>query len=568
MLRLALRTRSSRGASALRYAPRRFNSSTPPRPPQSNGTGRALVLFGAGLAIGSAYTVYSSFSAPSPAQASHSVFPQSSTTPLSDLQTPQYGTAADFDAAYTAIESLLGKEHVTRKQDALDAHSDTFWNTVHARADERPGIVCFPGSTQDVAAIAKIAHRYRIPIVPFAGGTSLEGHFIPMYGGVSIDFSRMNRIVALHKDDLDVVVQPAVGWEELNEYLAEHDLFFGPDPGPGAQISGMIGTGCSGTNAYRYGTMRENTLALTVVLADGTVIKTKQRPRKSSAGYNLTQLFIGSEGTLGIVTEATLKLVPKPQNESIAVTTFNSVEEAAAAAAEVVQNGILVGAIELMDKPMMHAINKSGATTKVWDEAPTLVFKFAGPTEVGVKDMIAQVERIAGKHARRTFEFATKPEDRAELWSARKNALWSTIDTAPQGATSTWTTDVAVPISHLAAIVRESQQDIASSGVYATILGHVGDGNFHSVLQYNPSTQRHQVESLVRRMVHRALSYDGTCTGEHGVGVGKRSYLEEEVGTEAVDLMRRLKKSLDPLCLLNPDKVVNLNPALDAADRH
>lgn len=517
-----------------------------------NSLSKALFLFSSGVALGGAYTAYVD-------STSNSIFPSSSTTPLSDLSVPTYANKDALEKAFAEISSLLGPENVTRSQEILDAHSDTFWTSHHAKPDERPSFVCYPGSTEDVVEIAKISHKYRVPVVPFAGGTSLEGHFLPTYPGISLDFSRMNKIVALHKEDLDIVVQPGVNWEELNEYLADYGLFFGPDPGPGAQISGMIGTGCSGTNAYRFGTMRENTLALKVVLADGTVVKTKQRPRKSSAGYNLTQLFIGSEGTLGIVTEATLKLVPLPKNESIAVATFTTLEDAAAAAAEVVQNGIQVGAVELLDHKMMKAINDSGSTTRRWDEAPTIVFKFAGPSPASVKDMISHVRGIAKSHSNRSFEFATKAEDRAELWSARKHALWSTIEVGPKGANA-WTTDVAVPISKLAEIIRLTQQDIEESGLFGTIVGHVGDGNFHSILIYNPETERTIVEGVVHRMVHRALEFEGTCTGEHGVGVGKKLYLEGELGPEAVDLMRRMKMALDPLCLLNPDKIVNVNP--------
>lgn len=517
-----------------------------------NRLAKTVFLFSSGAALGGSYSFYVE-------NKSNSTFPNSSTTPLSDLKPPLYGSKTEFECAYDEIIKLLGEQNVNKAQEILDSHSDTYWNSHHAKPDERPGIVAYPGSTEDVAEIAKISHKYGVPIVPFAGGTSLEGHFTPIYGGISLDFSRMNKIIALHKDDLDVVVQPAVCWEELNEYLADYDLFFGPDPGPGAQISGMVGTGCSGMNAYRFGTMRENTLSLTVVMADGTIVKTKQRPRKSSAGYNLTQLFIGSEGTLGIVTEATLKLVPKPANESIALATFNSIEDAASAAAEVVQNGILVGAIELLDQNMMKALNKAGATARHWDEAPTILFKFAGPTQAGVKDMISHVKGIAKNHSNRTFEFATKEEDRTELWSARKNALWSTIDVGPKGG-HTWTTDVAVPMSRLAEIIRITQKDIADSGVFGTIVGHVGDGNFHAVIVYDPEKERATVEGVVHRMVQRAIEFEGTCTGEHGVGVGKKLYLDDELGPNSVDLMRRIKLALDPHRLLNPDKIITVNP--------
>lgn len=517
-----------------------------------NTYAKYLFLFSSGVGLGGAYTIYSH------AQ-SNSIFPNSSTTPLSDLGPPLYANKKTCELAYREIEAFLGKDQVTRNKDMLDSHSDTYWNSHHAKPDERPGIIAYPGSTEDVSEIARICHKYRVPIVPFAGGTSLEGNFTPVYGGVSIDFGRMNKIVELHEKDLDIVVQPAVNWEELNEYLEDHGLFFGPDPGPGAMIAGMVGTGCSGTNAYRYGTMRENTVSLTVVLADGTVVKTKQRPRKSSAGYNLTQLFIGSEGTLGIVTEATLKLVPLPKNQSVAVATFPSLEAAAATASAVVQNGIQVGAVELLDHHMMKAINDSGSTTRRWDEAPTIIFKFEGPSASTVKDQITHVKNLASANGHRTFEFATNPDDRAELWSARKNALWSTMDVGPKGS-HLWTTDVAVPISKLSAIIRETQQDIESSGLFGTVVGHVGDGNFHTFLLYNPDTQRDIAENVVHRMVERAVKYEGTCTGEHGVGIGKKLYLEPELGVPAVDLMRRLKMSLDPLCLLNPDKIVTINP--------
>lgn len=561
---LVSRQISARSASTTKQPIRSVRSSGPPpsakqQQQQQQKSGSAfnrystyLFLFSSGVALGGAYTAYS-------ASISNSTFPNSSTTPLSDLAPPLYGNQNACEKAYKEIEELLGKDNVTSTQDMLDSHSDTYWNSHHAKPDERPGIVAFPASTEDVSAIAKISHKYRIPIVPFAGGTSLEGNFTPIYGGISLDFARMNNILALHKEDLDIVVQPAVNWEELNEYLEERNLFFGPDPGPGAMIAGMVGTGCSGTNAYRYGTMRENTLALTVVLADGTIVKTKQRPRKSSAGYNLTQMFIGSEGTLGIVTEATLKLVPLPQNQSVAIATFPTLEDAAATASEVVQHGIQAAAIELLDHHMMKAINDSGSTTRRWDEAPTIVFKFAGPSEASVKDDIEHVKRIAAIHKHRAFEFATDPDDRTELWSARKNALWSTMDVGPKGS-HLWTTDVAVPISRLSTIIRETQADIESSGLYGTIVGHVGDGNFHAFLVYNPETQRQIAEDVVHRMVERAIKYEGTCTGEHGVGVGKKLYLEAELGQNAVDLMRRVKKSLDPLSLLNPDKIVTINP--------
>lgn len=553
------RVESAAGRAVIRRPYRlesRFNStasSTPAaNPPKGSNSG---LLFAAGVLSGA---IALSFGPSLLGLDSGSAASTASVTKIEDLKVPKYGGAADSKEAYKEISALIGDENVTYKQDILDAHSDTFWNTHHAKPDQRPAIVVYPESTEQVSKIMKIAHKYRIPIVPFAGGTSLEGHFTPIYGGISIDFTRMSNVVALHKDDLDIVVQPGLGWEELDDYLEENGLFFGPDPGPGAQISGMIGTGCSGTNAYRFGTMRDNVVSLVVVLADGTVVKTRQRPRKSSAGYNLTQVFIGSEGTLGIVTEATLKLHPRPENEGIAMVTFETVKDAAGAAAEVVQGGHQVNAIEILDDVMMKAVNDAGSTERKWLEKPTIAFKFAG-TKALVQDQVKTVKAIASKHGSKTFDFATTPEQRQELWAARKAALWSTIEVAPKNHHA-WTTDVAVPMSKLSEIIDETKTDIVASGLFGTIVGHVGDGNFHTILMYDPKTERETAEGVVHRMVERALALEGTCTGEHGVGVGKKLYLEKELGTSAIDLMRGLKLTMDPLCLLNPDKVITVNP--------
>jgi len=307
----------------------------------------------------------------------------------------------------------------------------------------------------------------------------LEGHFAATRGGICIDFSRMDKILTLHKDDLDVVVQPAVGWETLNEELGEQGLFFPPDPGPGAMIGGMVGTGCSGTNAYRYGTMKDWVLSLTVVLADGTVIKTKQRPRKSSAGYDLTRVFVGSEGTLGLVTEATLKVTVKPQNTSVAICTFGTVREAANAVFKVVGEGVPIAAIELLDDVQMRCINDAGSTSRSWQEVPTLFFKFSG-TPTSVKEHISIVQRLAKGSGSRSFEFAKNKDEADELWSARKEALWSVMAKKQNDGDHVWTTDVAVPISRLADIVEETKEAVSKSGLTGSIVGHVGDGNFHS----------------------------------------------------------------------------------------
>jgi D-lactate dehydrogenase (cytochrome) len=336
----------------------------------------------------------------------------------------------------------------------------------------------WPATTDEVSKVMKVCHSRRIPVVAYSGGTSLEGHFAPTHGGVCLDFGRMDKVLALHKDDLDVVVQPAVAWESLNDQLAPDNLFFPPDPGPGAMIGGMIGTGCSGTNAYRYGTMREWVLSLTVVLADGTVIKTRQRPRKSSAGYDLTKLFIGSEGTLGLVTEATLKLAVRPQSTSVAVSAFPSIRQAADCVARVVGRGVPVAAVEILDDDQMRCINQAGMTTRAWKEAPTLFFKFSG-TERGVKEQVSLVRQIALGSGSLSFDFARNDDEQQELWSARKEALWSTMAVKSDGD-HVWTGDVAVPVSRLPDIITETKRDLRSTGLVNTIVGHVGDGNFHS----------------------------------------------------------------------------------------
>ena len=299
-----------------------------------------------------------------------------------------------------------------------------------------------------------------------------------------MDFSRMDKILKLHKEDLDVIVQPGLGWELLNEELGREGLFFPPDPGPGAMIGGMVGTGCSGTNAYRYGTMKDWVLSLTVVLADGTIVKTRQRPRKSSAGYDLTRMFIGSEGTLGLVTEATLKITVKPKSENVAVASFNTIREAASCVAKVVGEGVPVAAVEILDDVQMRCINESGSTSRTWKEAPTLFFKFSG-TPSAVKEQIGLVQKLAKTKGSKSFDFAKNVDEAAELWSARKEALWSVMAKRRDENDHVWTTDVAVPISRLPDIIEETKEDMSSSGLLAAMVGHVGDGNFHGELIFD-----------------------------------------------------------------------------------
>ena len=351
-----------------------------------------------------------------------------------------------------------------------------------------------------------------MPMVPYSGGSSLEANFSAPFGGMSIDFAFMDQIIAVHEDDMDVVVQPSVQWMELNDKIKGTGLFFPVDPGPSAQIGGMVGTSCSGTNAVRYGTMKEWVVNLTVVLAGGTVIKTRRRPRKSSAGYNLTGMFIGSEGTLGIVTEITLKLAVIPQETSVAVVTFPSIRDAANAASKIMRAGIPVGAMEILDEVQMNVINRAGATGKTWKEAPTLFFKFSGTT-AGVQDNVKVVKSIAKANKCGEFEFTTDAKEAEKLWSARKESLWSMLSLRKHGA-EVWSTDVAVPLSRLPDIIEISKQEMDDLGLFASIIGHVGDGNFHESIMYdntNPE-ERAKVEKCVHDMVDRALEMEGTCT--------------------------------------------------------
>ncbi|GMM34175.1 D-lactate dehydrogenase [Saccharomycopsis crataegensis] len=557
MLRSGIRSLSGSIKRSIRYNSSSSSSSFS----RSNGLPLSIfalssvVLFSGGLYLGQSYK-QSQFTKSPP----DDLFPLTSITPLNVLESPTYGSPQDYQKAFDEITAVLGENFVTKADQVRKDHSDTYWNSHHATPDQKPFAVVYPNSTEQVSQIMKICFKYRIPVIPFSGGTSLEGHFIPTRGGISIDVSNMNNILAVHKQDLDAVVQPGVPWEDLGEYLADQNLMFGPDPGPSAQIGGMIANSCSGTNASRYGTMKDNVLSLTVVLADGTIIKTRKRPKKSSAGYNLTNLFIGSEGTLGIVTEATLKLHVKPEHESIAVVSYDTIEDAANTVEDITSAGIQVNAVELLDDKMMKYINKGGQTSKEWKEKPTLFFKLGG-TENGVKEMISRVESLAKKNHSVSFEFAKDEEEKYELWQARKVALWSTIDYGKSidKDAQVWTTDVAVPVSKLAKVLTETKDDMNKSGLLATLVGHVGDGNFHAFLLYTEKN-RHIAETLVDRMVKRALDNDGTCTGEHGVGYGKREFLIEEVGEDTVSLMRKLKMALDPLRILNTDKVIHIDP--------
>lgn len=483
--------------------------------------------------------------------------PPTSTLPLSSTQALNHDTSAsNLQAAWSDLVTIVGKDHISTSHSDLSTHGTSDWSSYSLKEGEQYFLVVYPSSTEEVSKIMKTCHARRIPVTPYSGGTSLEGHYAPTRGGVCIDFARMDRILQVHEQDLDVVVQPAVGWQALNEELEEYNLFFPPDPGFGAEIGGMVATGCSGTNSYRYGTMREWVLSLKVVLADGTVVQTRQRPRKSSAGYDLTRLFIGSEGTLGLVTEATLKLTVKPSHENVAVVSFPTIQHAAECVSNIVKEGVPLAMVEIMDDLQLRYINESQTTSRQWKEVPTLFLRFAG-TKDAVKQEISIAERLAKKHSSKSFEFAKDKHDMAELWSARKEALWSVLSMKTSPDEHIWTTDVAVPISQMPRIIDETKADFTKHDIRSGVFGHVGDGNFHTIILFHEA-KREVVEGVVHRMVKRAVELEGTVTGEHGVGLVKRDYLQHELGESSVDLMRKIKLSLDPLALLNPDKVVRL----------
>ncbi|KAI1092905.1 FAD-linked oxidase-like protein [Rostrohypoxylon terebratum] len=481
----------------------------------------------------------------------------------SKVPTPQYASLDEMEDALKEIRREIskngGEDIISTDPEDLLAHGYSEWSTVNP--DGLPVAVVYPRSTEQVSIIARICHKYRVPIIPYSGGSSLEGNFSAPYGGISVDFAYMDQIIQFNKDDMDIVVQPSIGWQDLNEKLSRmgSGLFFPIDPGPSAKIGGMIGTNCSGTNAVRYGTMKDWIINLTVVLADGTVIKTRRRPRKSSAGYNLNGIFVGSEGTLGLVTEATLKLAVVPEEFSVAVVTFPTIRDAASAAAEVMQTGIPVAAMEIMDEVQMKVVNIGGATApRVWKEMPTLFFKFSG-TKAGVKENISRVQAIAKNNKGNNFEFAKDEREQKLLWSARKESLWSMLALRKNNE-EVWSTDVAVPFSRLADIIEVSKKEMDDLGLFASILGHIGDGNFHESIMYNrkDKAELEKVETCVKNMVKRALEMEGTCTGEHSIGWGKKESLLWEVGPDTLAVMKQIKLALDPLWIMNPGKIMDI----------
>ena len=416
-----------------------------------------------------------------------------------------------------------------------------------------PDAVVYPLATQEVATVVRLCADHRVPVIAFGVGSSIEGHVLAVEGGVCIDMSRMSNVLGVRPEDLTATVQAGVTREDLNREVAHTGFFFPVDPGANATIGGMVATGASGTTTVRYGTMRDNIMSLTVVTAQGEVVRTARRARKSSAGYNLTQLFCGSEGTLGIITEVTVKLHPRPEAVAAAVVNFAEVKGAVDCVIQAIQAGVPLARAEMLDALTITAINRHSRTALT--QAPTLFLEFSG-SPAQLREQSAALQAIARDCGGGEFQWATLPEERSRLWTPRHQAYFACLQLRP-GCRSL-TTDVCVPISRLAECIAETLDDIRRSGLVAPVFGHVGDGNFHCLLLVDPGNaeEGRTAEALSQRLVRRAIAFDGTCTGEHGVGLHKLPYLEEEHGAATVDVMRRIKQALDPHNILNPGKVV------------
>ena len=462
--------------------------------------------------------------------------------------TPRTRDPKAVQATIAALAAAFGNRLVTSLA-VRQQHGNTFTWIVN----EPPDAVAFPQSADDVQQIVRICADHRVPVIAFGTGTSLEGHVNAPRGGISIDMRDLNRVLAVHAEDLDCIVEPGVTRKQLNEHLRDQGLFFPIDPGADASLGGMAATRASGTNAVRYGTMKDNVLGLTAVLANGEIVTTGRRAKKSSAGYDLTRLLIGSEGTLGVITSLTLKLHGIPEAIAGGHCSFPSVEAACNATIMTIQSGIPVARIELLDEVQVKATNIYSKLTL--PETPMLFVEFHG-SPASVAEQSERFKEIAAEHGGGSFEWTTKPEDRTRLWQARHDAALACKVLKPGGQVVA--TDVCVPISRLAECVTATQRDIVANRLVAPIVGHVGDGNFHVavVVDMDDADEVKAVERLIERLTERALAMEGTCTGEHGVGQGKMKYLEAEHGTATLEAMRAIKRALDPDDIMNPGKIV------------
>lgn len=453
------------------------------------------------------------------------------------------------DAARAAFVERFGERFSTT--DAIRDH--------HARDESAyppilPDGVLFPKDTDDVVAAVRLCTEHNVPLIPFGIGSSIEGHVLPVEGGITLDFRDMNRVLAIQAEDFTVTVQPGVIRTQLNDEIRHTGLFFPIDPGAHASIGGMTATRASGTNAVRYGTMRDNVLSLKVVTASGDVIRTSSRARKSSAGYDLTHLYVGSEGTLGVIVEITLRVYPLPEAVTAAVCSFPTLRNAVQAVIDIMQSGVPVARVEFMDERAVRAVNAYSKTSLA--EQPLLLFEFHG-SPAGIAEQTAVVQELTAEQGGTAFQWAEKPEERTVLWTARHNYYFACLQQRPGGRGIT--TDVCVPISRLADCVSETAADLESLSFPWSIVGHVGDGNFHVVMMIdaNDPKEWEQAEAINSRLVLRAIEMDGTCTGEHGVGIHKMGFLKAEHGEAALQLMRNIKHAYDPMNIFNPGKIVS-----------
>ena len=459
--------------------------------------------------------------------------------------------AAKNEAGIETAISVL-KQRFDERLSTAQAVREQHGHTTTFLKNEAPDAVIFARSTEEVSDIVRVCSEYEVPVIAFGTGTSLEGHVNAPHGGISIDLSQMNEILAVHAEDLDCVVQPGVTRMALNTYLRDTGLFFPIDPGADASLGGMASTRASGTNAVRYGTMKENVISITAVMADGRIVKTAQRTKKSSAGYDLTRLLVGAEGTLGIITELTLKLYGIPEAISGGSCSFPSEEAACNAVIQTIQMGIPVARIEVMDALQVKAVNQYSKLSL--REEPLLLLEFHG-TDASVREQAELFKEIAADNDGGEFIWTTDAEERTKLWQARHDAYWAALQLVP--GKKGISTDVCVPISRLAECMAESQADLAEVGLMAPIVGHVGDGNFHVLLlvDEDDAEEVERAEQYVSRLNMRAISMDGTCTGEHGIGQRKQKYLTHELG-DSVDFMRTIKQALDPKNIMNPGKII------------
>jgi len=457
--------------------------------------------------------------------------------------------AREFDrTVLEELQALLG-ERVTTSSGIREHHGKDESYFPYAA----PDAVVFPHSTEEVRDVVDICRRHRVPMIPYGVGTSLEGHILAVNGGVTIDLSQMNQVLAVHEEDLDAVVQAGVTRKQLNEYIKHTGLFFPVDPGADATIGGMAATRASGTNAVRYGTMRENVISLKVVLADGRIVQTSRRPKKSAAGYDLTRLFVGSEGTLGVITEVTVRLYPVQEAMSAAMCAFDSIDGCTRTVIQAIQAGIPVARCDIVCDKTIAAINAYKKTR--YRVAPTVFFEFHG-SKASVVEQAEAVQAIARENGGMDFQWATRPEERNQLWDARHNAYFACLQIRP--GSRAVSTDVCVPISRLAECVHETMDDVKNYIAPVPLLGHIGDGNFHLMFLVDPAKPEETAlaKEFNRRLIERALAMEGTCTGEHGVGLGKQESLRAELGEETISVMRDIKHVLDPYNLMNPGKVV------------